>query len=85
MWWDLNVWVALSTIRDQCRTGGISWCVDPASLINLFIRAEHSLSRSRRRGCKTLYLRCSYNFVTAWSSSVLARDMSRSARMESLL
>ena len=84
MRWGLIVWIYLYTIRDRCRPDGTSWCVSPAYLINFFIRAEHSLSRICRRGCRPLYLRCSYNFFTVRSSSVLARDVSGSARMASL-
>ena len=44
MRWALNVCILLYAIRDHCRPGGTSWRVSPASLINFFIRADHSLS-----------------------------------------
>ena len=37
-------------IRDRCKPGGTSWCVSPASLINLFIREKNLLSGMCRRG-----------------------------------
>ena len=85
MRWVFNIWITLSDIRDLCRPGGTSWLVAPDYLINFFMRADHWLSSIWMLGCRPFFLRCSYNFVTARSIYVLARDVSGSARMASLL
>ena len=84
MSWSLNVWIDLSYIRSRCRPGGTSWCVAPDSLINFFVRAEHSLLSIWRRGFRPLSLSFSYNFVTGRTIYFSARDVSGFARMVAL-